>query len=292
MSRETPSWKFEGFCSPNTTQVPDEFFDVLSPHLSGGEVKVLLYIIRRTYGFKKDRDNISLSQMLNGIVKKNGERLDFGAGISKPSLCRVLKTLAEKEIIIPTKQFDCKGGCIATSYQLNFQRGNNISKRPMATRFDPEHKSPGKIMRQGVSQDLDSPLVKKRDTQHTVNNRQLNKNVNVANKTRKPSPLHKLVDAQQDEDHINLIAADILEEFGDKQSMRFYLLVARKVPESYIRKTLSELKQSTARSKARVFTSRMLDYANSTINQRVKKEFEDFELRRAEIAQRFKSRKM
>ncbi len=168
MNRDHANWKFEGFCSPNTTQVPDEFFDVLSPHLSGGEVKVLLYIIRRTFGFKKDRDNISLSQMLNGIIKKNGDRLDFGAGMSKPSLCRALKTLTEKEIIIPTKQFDYKGGCIATNYQLNFHGKKNTSTRPMATRFDAGKGTPGKEMRQGVSQNLDSPLVKKRDTQHTV----------------------------------------------------------------------------------------------------------------------------
>ncbi len=289
MSRDRASWEFEGFCSPNTTQVPDEFFDVLSPHLSGGEVKVLLYIIRRTFGFKKDRDNISLSQMLNGIIKKNGDRLDFGTGMSKPSLCRALKTLAKKKIIIPTKQFDYKGGCIATNYLLNFHGNENIVKRPMATRFDAGKGTPGKIMRQGVSQNLGIPLVKKRDTQYTVNNIQLDNNVNVSNKTRKRSPLHNLEDAQKEINHIKLIAADILEMFGDIQSKQFYLLVARKIPEAYIRETLSELKQSTARSKARVFTRKMLDFVDSTINKRVKKEFEDFELRRAEIAQRFRS---
>jgi hypothetical protein len=289
MNRDRASWKFEGFCSPNTTQVPDEFFDVLSPHLSGGEVKVLLYIIRRTFGFKKDRDNISLSQMLNGIIKKNGDRLDFGAGMSKPSLCRALKTLTKKEIIIPTKQFDYKGGCIATNYQLSFHGRKNISARPMATRFDAGKGTPGKEMRQGVSQNLDSPLVKKRDTQYTVNNIQLDNNVNVANKIRKRSPLHKLEDVQKENDHIKLIAADILEVFGDNQSKRFYLLVARKIPEDYIRETLSELKQSTARSKARVFTRKMLDFVDSALNKKLEQEFGDFKSRRVEIAQRFRS---
>jgi hypothetical protein len=289
MNRDRTSWKFEGFCSPNTTQVPDEFFDVLSPHLSGGEVKVLLYIIRRTFGFKKDRDNISLSQMLNGIIKKNGDRLDFGAGMSKPSLCRALKTLTKKEIIIPTKQFDYKGGCIATNYQLSFHGRKNISARPMATRFDAGKGTPGKEMRQGVSQNLDSPLVKKRDTQYTVNNIQLDNNVNVAKKIRKRSPLHKLEDLQKENDHIKLIAADILEVFGDNQSKRFYLLVARKIPEDYIRETLSELKQSTVRSKARVFTRKMLDFVDSAINKKLEQEFGDYKSRRVEIAQRFRS---
>ena len=43
---------FRGFRSPSYTQVPDELFDELLVELSGGELKVLLYIIRRTFGFK------------------------------------------------------------------------------------------------------------------------------------------------------------------------------------------------------------------------------------------------
>ncbi len=291
MNRNGANWKFEGFCSPNTTQVPDEFFDVLSPHLSGSEVKVLLYIIRRTFGFKKDRDNISLSQMLNGIIKKNGERLDFGAGMSKPSLCRALRTLTEKEIIFPTRQFGDKGGCIATNYQLNFHGRENISAKPMATRFDARKGTPGKIMRLGVSQNLDSPLVKKIDTQYTVNNIQLDNNVNVANKTQKRSPLHLLEDAQKEAGHIGLIADDILDAFGDNQSKQFYLLVARKIPESYIRETISELKQSTARSKARVFTRKILDFVDEALNKKQKKEFSDFQSHRIAIVQRFRRHK-
>ena len=45
---------FRGFDSPNYTQVPDILFDERMAHLSGAELKVLLYIIRRTFGFKKD----------------------------------------------------------------------------------------------------------------------------------------------------------------------------------------------------------------------------------------------
>jgi hypothetical protein len=44
---------FPGFQFPTTTPVPDEVFDVLMPQLRGAELKVLLYICRRTFGFKK-----------------------------------------------------------------------------------------------------------------------------------------------------------------------------------------------------------------------------------------------
>jgi hypothetical protein len=60
-------FRFKGFISPRYTQVPDALFDELMAYLSGAELKVLLYIIRRTFGFKKESDNISLRQICNGI---------------------------------------------------------------------------------------------------------------------------------------------------------------------------------------------------------------------------------
>jgi hypothetical protein len=56
---------FEGFGAPNTTPVPDVVFDVLAPDLGEAELRVLLYIIRRTFGFKKAADTISLGQMVH-----------------------------------------------------------------------------------------------------------------------------------------------------------------------------------------------------------------------------------
>jgi hypothetical protein len=52
--------KFRGYTSPNYTPVPDELFDEQLPDLSGAELKLLLYIIRRTFGFKKESDNTAV----------------------------------------------------------------------------------------------------------------------------------------------------------------------------------------------------------------------------------------
>ncbi|MEZ4621188.1 MAG: replication protein [Caldilineaceae bacterium] len=97
---------FTGFISPNYTQVPDQFFDELLPILSGNETKVLLYIFRRTFGFKKGSDNISLSQMVSGITSKDGTQLDNGTGLSKASIARALKDLEEKNVIIRVRRSD------------------------------------------------------------------------------------------------------------------------------------------------------------------------------------------
>src|SRR4028118_1504713 len=95
-----PSFEFEGFDDPAYTQVPDVVFDRLMANLSESELKVLLYIIRRTYGFKKRSDNISIKQLVEGIVTRDGRRLDYGAGISKASVVRGTKGLVDKKIII------------------------------------------------------------------------------------------------------------------------------------------------------------------------------------------------
>ena len=73
--------------------------------------------------------------------------------------------------------------------------------------------------------------------------------------------IHQLPDRNQPEEHTHLIATDILDTLGDRHSERFYLLVARKVPESFIRKTLLELKQGRVASPARVFTSKVMAFA-------------------------------
>src|SRR5512139_3555468 len=91
---------FKGFISPRYTQVPDELFDELMAHLSGAELKVLLYIIGRTFGIKKDNDDISLSQNCKGIIMRSGEVLDKGTGLSKQSVVTALKGLIEKKAII------------------------------------------------------------------------------------------------------------------------------------------------------------------------------------------------
>src|SRR5688572_9834944 len=114
----TKDFHYEGFSSPNGTIVHDDVFDVLLPQLTDPELRVLLYIIRRTFGFKKDSDNISLKQMVEGIRTKDGRVLDGGAGISKASVARGLKGLAEKGIIVATHNSSLERGNEPTTYRL------------------------------------------------------------------------------------------------------------------------------------------------------------------------------
>ena len=113
---------FAGFDEPNYTQIPDVFFDEVMCELTEAELRVALYIMRRTFGFKKRADTISLSQFLTGIRTRAGEQLDRGCGLRSPThLSRALQGLEEKGIIRRIQQFDERGGNKPTLYTLRFR---------------------------------------------------------------------------------------------------------------------------------------------------------------------------
>jgi hypothetical protein len=113
-------FQFEGFGLPTTTPVPDQVFDVLLHHLTDPELRVLLYIIRRTFGFKKQSDDISLKQMVEGIQTKDGRVLDHGAGVSKPTASKAVKGLVQKGVIVAVRHRSPEKGDEPTTYTLRF----------------------------------------------------------------------------------------------------------------------------------------------------------------------------
>lgn len=102
--------------------------------LSGAEFKVLLYIARRTYGFGKESDRISLSQISEGITKRDGTALDHGTGISRSSVKRALNTLESlgmvtrnKHLTETGKDFDENTYSINLAWEPGSQTGGNSS---------------------------------------------------------------------------------------------------------------------------------------------------------------------
>ena len=61
------------FAKPNTTPFPDELIDIHLKNLSGSEFKILSVIIRKTFGFHKVWDFISISQLedITGMSRTN-----------------------------------------------------------------------------------------------------------------------------------------------------------------------------------------------------------------------------
>ena len=73
----------------NFTKVPNETLEALARiRLAPNESKIVFFIIRKTFGWHKQMDWISLSQIVEGT------------GIAKPNVCRSIKSLVRRDIIV------------------------------------------------------------------------------------------------------------------------------------------------------------------------------------------------
>jgi hypothetical protein len=235
---------YKGIPSLNGTIVPDDVFDVLMPVCTGAEFKVLAYIVRRTFGFKKESDAISLHQMVEGITKRNGTVLDRGTGLSKSAVAVAIKGIVTKGIIEAHRSTSKKRGYEPTTYRLRFAATQPLSRN-----------------RTRGGQKNGQGLVQKSDIQTTGGQTTVINTVNGVVKGGEKSALQQLPDLEEPPEKTEYVAQQILKELGDERSQRFYHLVAAKIPEGVIRETLSEVRVDGARSPAKLFTYKIKQYA-------------------------------
>ena len=120
-------YTFLGFDALSYTPIPDVFLDELMGHLTEAELRVALYILRRTFGFKKRSDDISLSQMVNGITTREGKILDRGCGVQRAAVIRAVRGLEAKGVIIAKRNHSAERGNEPTTYTLRF-RGEDLKE--------------------------------------------------------------------------------------------------------------------------------------------------------------------
>jgi len=119
----------------STTATPDWLFDEVAPDLAKAPLKVLLYIVRRTCGFRKLADAISLTQFQHGIVTRDGRQLDKGCGVTnRTALLRALDDLEARGLIAHQDAIHADGGNATTIYYLlgPGQGGGAVSAPPPA----------------------------------------------------------------------------------------------------------------------------------------------------------------
>lgn len=108
------------FLKPNSTQVPNIILDKLMYRLPDAELRVIIYICRRTYGFQRESDQISYSQFIDGIVKRDGTRLDGGCGLARASVSKALTNLQTLGLII--KEESSKGNYYKVNLEVDFRK--------------------------------------------------------------------------------------------------------------------------------------------------------------------------
>lgn len=87
---------------PNSYQKPNLYTDKLMRFLTGDEWKTLDYALRRTFGFQREMDRISVSQFMNGNGRLDGEGVpvEFGTGLSREAQIRALNELMRFGILV------------------------------------------------------------------------------------------------------------------------------------------------------------------------------------------------
>lgn len=68
--------------TPNTFQFPSVFVDEALAGLSGPQLKVLVYALRRLFGPERAERTFSMSDLVAGRLDEDGRRLDYGTGLT------------------------------------------------------------------------------------------------------------------------------------------------------------------------------------------------------------------
>lgn len=81
---------FPGFAAPteNYSKLPHALIDSLPLFSTLGELCVVLYVLRHTWGYSEydDGRKITMDEFVNGRKRRDGQRIDKGIGLSEPTI--------------------------------------------------------------------------------------------------------------------------------------------------------------------------------------------------------------
>ncbi len=121
--------EFRGYRGPRFTPLPDEFLDHQLADLTSAEAKVMLFLFRKTYGYRKSGDRVSFAQLQFGTVAADGTIIDRGTGLSKATIWRALKGLQKKGLIEVYRQTTRAGDPDVNYYRIR-EHSDSDESRP------------------------------------------------------------------------------------------------------------------------------------------------------------------
>lgn len=115
-------YRFPGFTLPhqNWSKLPHQLIDALPQIETVAELKVILYVLRHTWGFAEygRRKRITTDEFIHGRILRDGQRIDGGTGLSAPSV-RTGLDLAERHGFLLVDIDDSDKARIRKYYTLN-----------------------------------------------------------------------------------------------------------------------------------------------------------------------------
>ena len=106
---------------PNSTQVPNFLMDELLPIVDSAGWKIISFICRKTYGWQKREDRISLSQF------------ESGTGVSRPWLVKTLGRLTSSGLLLKTRSQ--RGDVYGLNLESDAEEVKRILQRPRPGEF-------------------------------------------------------------------------------------------------------------------------------------------------------------
>jgi len=93
---------FAGFEVPkeNWSKLPHVMVEALPLVSSMAELKVILYVLRHTWGYQEEERRISVDEFMNGRKQRKGGRIDGGTGLSAPAVRDGLARAVEHGFIV------------------------------------------------------------------------------------------------------------------------------------------------------------------------------------------------
>lgn len=133
---------FRGFRQrqSNYSELPHEFIDLLPSLKAATEIKVLIYILRHTWGFQEfDRPKkITIDEFMYGRKREDGSRMDGGTGLSEQGVRDGIAKALEHNYILVTVDSSDKAR-IEKAYMLNFAEVKDLDPQTLEVKsLDPK----------------------------------------------------------------------------------------------------------------------------------------------------------
>ena len=110
------------------TSIPNYYFDSILPTLTLIEDRILQVILRKTLGYQKTKDNISISQLIT-LTK-----------LAKSSIQKAIKSLQDKELIFVEKN-EKSTSHISSTYEININKFYNSNKKTIPRKNTVEYQT-------------------------------------------------------------------------------------------------------------------------------------------------------
>lgn len=139
----TDTEQFEGFPEliNNYCQVPHVLFDKLPQFSTLGELAIVLYVLRHTWGYQEfdEGKRITVDEFMYGRKRRDGRRIDNGIGMSEPTIRTAIKR-AIKDGFLTVEIDDSDTARVKKYYQLRMKEGER-SLPPEGKLFTPRGKT-------------------------------------------------------------------------------------------------------------------------------------------------------